>query len=130
MYKIEMRPSGFLLTFSGFITADEMQKWVDESRDALKTAVAPFGVIVDMRELKPLPVDAKEVMETGQKLYKMAGMQRSFVAVNDSVTAMQFKRIAKDSGIYAWERYIDASQSPDWQKAAVDWVKNGIDPDA
>jgi len=129
MFKIETRSSGFLLTFSGFIEAEEMKRWVEESEKALKTAPSDFGVIVDMRALKPLPADSKAVMESGQKLYKMKGMKRSFVAVNDAVTAMQFKKIAKESGIYLWERYIDASTNPEWQKIAVEWVKNSIDPD-
>jgi len=42
---------------------------------------------------------------------------------------MQFKRIAQESGIYVFERYIDAVTNQDWSKVAVDWVKNKIDPD-
>jgi hypothetical protein len=129
MYKIELKPAGFFLTFEGFVKADEMQRWLDEARTAVAKAPPSFGVIVDMTELKPLPPDAGKIMEEGQELFRSKGMTRSFVAVNNSITAMQFKRIAMESKIRQSERYVDASATPNWQKAAVDWVKSGIDPD-
>ncbi|MGB9500437.1 MAG: hypothetical protein ACKVE4_12015 [Dissulfuribacterales bacterium] len=42
---------------------------------------------------------------------------------------MQFQCIGKETGIYEWERYIDVSSSPDWERIAVDWISKGIDPD-
>lgn len=130
MYKIERRPSGFLLTFSGFILADEMLQWRNESVEALALVNEPFGVIVDMRTLKPLPADAQAIMVEGQALYKNKGMQRSAVILTNPLTTAQFKRLAKESGIYAWERYLDASSMTNWSEVAVKWVRDGIDPDA
>jgi hypothetical protein len=37
--------------------------------------------------------------------------------------------LAKESGIYNYERFIDASSDAQWQKHAEDWVGFGIDPD-
>ena len=129
MYKIERKTSGYFLTFGGMIDAAEMKNWLDESTKALATAQAPFGVIVDMRTLKPLASDAQEIMVKGQGMYKEKGMQRSAVVLNDAITTFQFKRLAQQSGIYAFERYIDASKDGEWTKTAVAWVKDGIDPD-
>jgi hypothetical protein len=42
---------------------------------------------------------------------------------------MQFRRIGKETGIYEWERYIDASSVADWEKIGIDWLSKGIDPD-
>jgi hypothetical protein len=128
MYSIELRPTGFLLTFDGFIQASEMQKWRAEADVQLRKAPAAFGVIVDMRGLKPLPPDAKAIMQEGQTAFKLRGLTRSFVALNDAVTSLQFKKLAKESGVDKWERYADVSKEPNWQKIAVDWVKNNIDP--
>jgi anti-anti-sigma regulatory factor len=129
MYKIEKKTSGFLLTFGETIDAAEMQRWLTESQKALETVQGPFGVIIDMRTLKPLSSDSQAVMVKGQGLYKQKGMQRSAVVLNDAVTTLQFKRLAQQSGIYAFERYIDASKHEDWAKMAVAWVRDGIDPD-
>ena len=131
MYKIERKSSGYLLTFGGFIDQDEMARWVEESRSVLLSETkSQFGVIVDMRTLSPLTPDTQELMVKGQQLYKDKGMKRSAVVLNNPMTTMQFKRLAKESGIYAFERYIDASKTANWSGAAVAWVRDGKDPDA
>jgi len=129
MFKIEKKTFGFLLVFGEFILKAEMEQWLQESKKALAGQKGSFGVFVDMRTLKPLPTDSQEVMVKGQQLYKQAGMTRSVVILDNSITTMQFKRLAKESGIYDWERYIDASTVPNWEKAGVDWIVNGTDPD-
>ncbi len=129
MYKIEKTGYGFKLTFADFINAEEMKKWVEDSKKALLTTSSGFHIFVNMRTLKPLPADAQQYMQEGQKLYKQKGMTRSAVILASSVTKMQFKRIAQETGIYQWERYIDASSVPAWEKVGVDWLKSGIDPD-
>ncbi len=129
MYKIERRPSGFVITFGGSMDAVEMKRWYDESVETLKLAPSDFGVIVDMRSLAPLKQDAQAIMVQGQQAYKLKGMKRSCVVVNDATTMIQFKRLAKESGIYAFERYLDGSKTNDWAAVSVKWVKDGVDPD-
>lgn len=65
----------------------------------------------------------------GSKEYKSKGMKRSVVILDSAIMAMQFKRLAKDTGIYEWERYIDASTHSNWEKLGEEWIVNGIDPD-
>ncbi len=130
MYKIEKKHYGFHLTFGGFIKEAEMNQWYDESLVALKDMPDKFGVFVDMRELKPLPSESQSKMEAGQKHYKERGMVRSVVVLNDPILTMQFKRIAKQSGIYEWERYIDASSNSDWERIGIAWLTDKVDPDS
>ena len=130
MYKIEKRPSGYILTFSGDINVDEMQRWVNDSVKTLTIETSDsFGVIVDMKDLKPLSIEASNIMKQGQKLYKDKGMKRSAVIVNSPKVQEQFKNIAIQSGIYVSERYIDASTASNASQIAIDWVKDGVDPD-
>jgi len=129
MYKIEKKPFGYYLTFSDFIKADEMAQWVEDSKQSLINQHGDFGVFVDMRSLMPLPEAAQNHMVEGQKLYKQKGMQRSVVILNSAITTMQFKRIAKETGIYEWERYIDASTVDNWEAVGIDWLEKAIDPD-
>jgi hypothetical protein len=128
MHKIERKTSGFLLTFADIIHAAEMRDWVAESRQALESENGAFCVIVDMRTLAPLTAEAQQAMVEGQKLYRERGMTRSSVIVNNAVTAIQFRRLAKQSGIYQWERYFDGTQ-PGCFEAAVAWGRDGVDPD-
>jgi hypothetical protein len=129
MFKIEKQEYGYKLTFGGFIEAPEMKQWAEESRKKLVEAPRTFGVFVDMRTLSPLPVDSQEHMQEGQKLYRKKGMTRSVVIVDSAITKVQFRRIAKETGIYEWERYINASAVADWEKVGLDWISEGIDPD-
>jgi hypothetical protein len=130
MYKIERRPSGYILTFTGLIDSTEMQRWFNDSKDKLAVeASSSFGVIIDMKDLKPLAADARTIMVDGQKLYKTKGMKRSAVILNSAEICKQFKNLALQSGIYSTERYIDASQVKNPVDIAIDWVKDAVDPD-
>ncbi len=129
MHAIEKHDYGYLLTFGGHMDEAEMKTWVAESRNALANAPRSFGVMVDMRTLKPLSDAAQTVMVEGQKLYKEKGMQRSAVALASTIVTMQFRRLAEESGIYAWERYLDASRLTDWEKVGTDWITSAKDPD-
>jgi len=127
MYKIEKTSYGIKLTFGGFIQKEEMNFWLDESEFILKSVSSKFGVFVDMRELKPLPSDSQEIMQKGQLMYKLKGMERSVVILDNPIITLQFKRIAKETGIYDWERYVDASKNPNWEELGKKWLVSGID---
>jgi hypothetical protein len=129
VYKIEKAKYGVKLTFHGFIKMDEMEQWTAESKKILDTMSSGFNALVDMRGLNPLPRDAEAEMKKGQRVYKEKGLERSVVILSNSITTMQFKRIAKESGIDKWERYIDASTVKDWEQVGINWLLNGIDPD-
>jgi len=130
MYKIEAKHYGIHLTFADVVGKPELEKWLAESQQKLKSVPKSFGVLIDMRRLKPLDPDAKQLMEKGQALYKSSGMQRSCVIVESAMLAVQFEQIAKQSGIYAFERYLASANHPDWEQRAVNWIKNGVDPGA
>lgn len=129
MWNISRQSFGFVLTFKGSIELAEMGQWVAAAQRELSSPLpAGWGVIVDMRELLPLRQDAQAMLIEGQKSFKQQGMTRSSVALKDAVTTMQFRRLARTSGIDAWERYIDTSALPQWQTAAKQWVVSGIEP--
>ena len=128
MYKIDKTDLGFNLTFAGDMTKDEIEKWYTESEQALMGQQSPFGVIIDMRTLAPLPVEAQEVMVRGQSMYRSRGMERSCVILDDAITTIQFMRLARKSGIFKFERYINASEHRDWLARARNWVRHAIAP--
>jgi hypothetical protein len=129
MYRIEKKPWGLELTFADTVPKQEMQAWLDDSKNVLKTLTPGFGVFVDLRTLKPIAADAQAVMQEGQKLFKTQGMARSVVILTGSIVTLQFKRIAKETGIYEWERYLDSSVVPTWKDKGIAWVRDKIDPD-
>lgn len=108
----------------------EAALWRQEFCEYLKQTPEKFGVFVDMRTLEPLTPRGQKEFEEGQRQARESGMTRSAVILANSTLTYQFKRIALQSGIYDWERYIDESTEPEWEKVGLDWVINGIDPDA
>lgn len=128
MYKIEKTNLGFHLTFAGAMTKAEIEKWYAESEEALKGQQGPFGVIIDMRTLALLPVEAQGEMVRGQAMYRSRGMERSCVILDDAITRIQFMRLARKSGIFKYERYIDASAHKNWLAEARDWVSHAVTP--
>lgn len=129
MYKVEKKKYGYLLTLGGFMNLEEIENWRIESIEALNSAPKEFGVLVDMRSLKPLPAECQEKVGEVQKLYKSKGMSRSAVILESPITTMQFKRFAKESGIYQWERYIDSSIHENPETIGIKWIEDEIDPD-
>lgn len=130
MYNIERKEYGYKLTFGDIITSAEMKAWLDESKVILQTSPESFGVFVDMRTLVPLRRDAQPYMQEGQKLYRKSGMLRSVVILDNAATTMQFRRIARDTGIADFERYIDADAVKNWEEAGLNWIENGVEPGA
>ena len=129
MFNIEKQSYGFKLTFSGIVEIDEMKNWVSESKKVLAAQSSGFNVMIDMRNLKPVSQEVKDETEKGQQLYKQKGMSKSVVILASAILTLQFRRIAKDTGIYAWERYINASKTDNWEEVALNWLIKGIDPD-
>jgi hypothetical protein len=129
MNKIEKKDYGYKLTFGGQIDLNEMSQWVKDAGSSLEGQTGTFGVFVDMRELLPLTQEVQQEMTKGQILFKQKGMSKSVVILNNALTTMQFKRLGKESGIYEWERYIDASKVDNWEDVGIAWLKNGTDPD-
>lgn len=128
MYSIERKEYGYRLVFGDIISAAEMKAWLDESKVILQTSTASFGVFVDMRTLVPLRRDAQPFMAEGQKLYRRSGMVRSVVILDNAATTMQFRRMARETGIADWERYIDAGSVDNWEELGLAWIENAVEP--
>lgn len=82
-----------------------------------------------MRGAKLLPPEYhKKVIEAMTK-FKDSGGVRSVVILDTSVGAMQIYRLARESGLCAHERYLDAEITPDFEKVGLAWIVDGKDPE-
>ena len=108
---------------------DELERWGRDIAVALSELPKMFGVFVDMRGLVPLASDALGALRQGQLYARHLGMQRSVVIVDSAAVAEQFERVARETRIYAYERYINALTEPNWEQMGLDWIVDAIDPD-
>ena len=130
MYKIEIKDYGFKFTFAGFIKEFEMQEYFDKAEKTLAdSGLTEYCVMVDNRDLKPLPPESKAIIDKAQRMFKQGGLIRSVLLLNNPVTTLQFKRIAKETGVYEYERFIDASQTDNYEEVGRAWLTDAIDPD-
>jgi hypothetical protein len=128
MFRIEKTNWGYRLTFGGSCPVEEIVKWLEESRKILADQEEEFSVFVDMRSIIPLSREAQVHIQEGQKLYKRRGMLRSVAILSSPVVAAQFRRIAGETGIGRWARYIDALTVPDWEEVGMGWLLKEVDP--
>ncbi len=124
MYKIEKTKYGIKNTFSSNIDASEMSEWKKESELLLEKMLKEFVVYIDMIDLKVLSDDAKAIIAEGQKMYREKGMKRSVVIVKSATVALQFKNIARETGIYDYERYF-SSDKDGYEDKAMLWLLEG-----
>jgi hypothetical protein len=129
MISVETTDYGICFTLEGFVQPEEVEMSLGRLRTAADRQAPPFYVLVDMRDLKPLSPEAQENISEGQRYLKERGMERAALILSSAILAIQFKRLGQESGVYQYERYIDASSHQDWKRMALDWLIKGIDPD-
>lgn len=128
VYRIQPTAYGFRLCFAGRMDSEEMAGWSLESERILAPMAGTWGVLVDMRELKPLDRDAALIMASAQACYRDHGMVRSAVGLAGAQLKLQFERLARESGIHAYERYLDVETTLDWEARGIRWITEGVEP--
>ena len=123
MYNIEEKNYGYKITFAELISEDEMSEWVLDVENILNGKRENFGVLVDMRTLQPLSVEAIMQMHNGQKLFKSKGMVLSTVIYSNSISPAQFTPLSKKTCVYEWESYIITTLHKEWEKIGLDLTK-------
>lgn len=127
MYKIEITDFGFKLTLSGHLPQEEAQAYKDELVTIMPSLPEKFGILVDMRELKPLGAESQAIITSSQELVA-SRLTRSTTVVNSTILFMQFRRLSKESHVIDSKRFVDASKTPDWEAVSTDWIVHELDP--
>jgi len=128
MYAIGPLPCGFQIVFAGEVTTRELLAWLEDVRRHIVAPPKNFGLLLDLRSLAPLSPSATRVLAKGLRLCQERGLGRTAVVVLSRSTQLEFTRLAKESGIYQWERYLSVEDTPDWHGRGVAWISQGIDP--
>jgi hypothetical protein len=128
MHRIEETNYGYRLTFEGFLKRDEAGELLAQMKSTVKPRNGGFAVLLDMRHSRAFPAEAQEIIKEALIFCKNAGLERNAVVLNSAIATLQAKRLARETGIAQWIRYIDASAEPEWEKVAVGWVADAVDP--
>ncbi|WP_257446257.1 hypothetical protein [Archangium lipolyticum] len=121
---------GIRIHCPGYITPAEARAWFEDIKHKVLTLEGkPFGMLADARTQKANPPETQEIVKESMVWLRGHGMERSVVVLDSTVALIQILRLAKTSGVYAYERYLDASKDPDWERRSLDWIIRAIDPD-
>ena len=120
---------GLRFEFVSPLYIEEAERWAAEIEVETKTMEQGFLVFVDLRQIELLPVEIKQIIFNAQKFCRANGMIRSVVILSNDMATMQLKLLAKKTGIYTWERYIDAAKHDNWEELGLNWLLHETDPD-
>jgi hypothetical protein len=131
MHRIEATQYGYRLVLEGFLQREE----VGQLLETMKKTIQPvekgksFPLLMDLRNSRAVPADARDLMKEAILFCKQVGMERNAVVLNSAIATLQARRLGKETGIDRWARYIDASSRPDWEKIAIEWLTGVKDPE-
>ncbi|MDW3195816.1 MAG: hypothetical protein R8G66_25810 [Cytophagales bacterium] len=128
MYKIEVKSYGIKLTFEGFISPEEMQAYKDEFKTTLDLVPQQFGLLADMRSMKPLPAESQAILSAYPE-WTATRIVRSATIIDSALVKMQSRRLSKEWKQDSTKRYIDSTQFHDWENRAEGWINEGIEPE-
>ncbi|QRN96088.1 hypothetical protein JRI60_44855 [Archangium violaceum] len=121
---------GFRVHAPGYITPEEARAWLEDLKlQVIALGGKPFGLMVDSRTQRANPTDTQELIRESMVWLRDHGMVRSVVVLDSTVALMQVLGLAKATGVYAYERYVDSLKDPNWEARALDWIIRAIDPD-
>ena len=128
MHRIEETSYGYRLTFEGFLKRDEAGELLANMKSTVRPRNGGFAVLLDMRHSRAFPAEAQELIKEALAVCKDAGLERNAVVLNSAIATLQAKRLARETGIEKRVRYIDASAEPEWEKVALGWLADAVDP--
>jgi len=124
VYKIEKKPYGIKLTFDGFVPPEEMAEYKKEFRLVLDLVPDQFGILSDLRNMKPLPPESQKILSANPE-WTAGRITRSATILNSSLVKLQSKRLATEWKQGDTKRYIDASKHSNWEELAIAWIEKG-----
>jgi hypothetical protein len=121
-------PFGYKSTISAPFPENEAAAWFDDIKRVVGAA-HEFGQLIDLRGQKPYGPETNKIIQDAMRYVREMGMQRSAVIVASPTTKVQIMRLARETGMYEYERYFDASSEPAWESKATAWIEKAVDPD-
>jgi len=118
---------GYTSKFTGMLSLEEANDWFDDVKKTI-AGKSSFGQLIDLRGQKAQSPETNQVVQDAMAYVIEHGMKRSSVVLSSTVMKMQIQRLAKEVGMYAYERYFDPSDEQ-WETKALAWIVDGTDPD-
>ncbi|WP_257451506.1 STAS/SEC14 domain-containing protein [Archangium lipolyticum] len=118
MYRLDVDRQEALIEFAldGLIRKDEMERFVEELRDATQQLMGrDIKIKADLRTFRPSAPEVAEMIRAVQEFGLRAGVKRVAEMVESQVVALQLNRVARESGTdKILRRFADDSAALRW----------------
>jgi hypothetical protein len=129
MYENEPTSYGFKMRFGGYIDIDEMESWANEVQQGIDRTPDEWHCFVDMRDLDSMSEEGQQLMSDVKAECHESGLTRVATLVESPTVRLQFEQMSEGTG-GDQERYLDAQSTTDPERTAIEWVRDGIDPES
>ena len=100
-FSVEWMPGGVLLQRrTGLFTAEQANGYVDAVKEAVKTAPARWGAVVDAREAVAQNEDVQAIIQSLIQYVVSKNVKRVAIVTTSAVTGIQQKRITTAPGMH------------------------------
>lgn len=130
MHEVKETEYGLYVEVTGLVSLDQSIVIMAEMRQIFESRETGICVFANLQKMDLLTEETQAVLLKIQRHCVNSGVKRVAVILGNATVAHQFKRLSLESGIYDYERYLDASSDPDWETKGLKWITEGIDPDA
>lgn len=130
MFEFEQTDYGLKLTIRGALDPAEVARLKAGLDMLLATQDGPFSALVDGREFIPVEHEIAAVLQHCEEMAMAGGMQRMAIILKSPVVKGHVQQIAHLSGSASISRYIDSSKIDNAEQVALDWLVDGIEPEA
>ena len=128
MYKIEKADYGFRITASGDMDLFESERLTLDLLDTLSAHDRQFSLLIDIRRLTPFAPEVLPNILKTHVMCKRMSMRRAAIIIDSPELRSQGKYISSSVKSASGDRFIVASEVENWEKKALDWVMNSIEP--
>ena len=128
MFNLEDTPYGFKITATGTFDVTEAEQLRTEILQALSVHAQPFSLLVDIRGLISTSPEVFLVIEEIQSICKLKSLKRTAIIISSPVLRRQMQQSMFNAGTTKADRFIDASNTDDWENQALAWVVDSVEP--
>jgi hypothetical protein len=129
MADVEVTSYGYRVTFDSKVQSENASRLQADLRRIIRPREGGFGMLIDLRKTRSFTAEAQELIKQTILICRDAGMGRQSLILHSAITALQVRRMVKETGIALLIRYFDAATLPDWEPAAIAWIVDGAEPE-
>jgi hypothetical protein len=126
-YFIEKTDYGLYVKFSGQLCKYNIKDWFIDIK-LTKGMKKNFGLILDLRGVKPICHDVARMLTYGRAYLHGHGLNRVVIVYDTSATIIELMRLFAELGYDPNEKHISSTMNTNWKEIAEKWVRDGIEP--